>query len=227
KRWHIDLYNLYQKKEISLEEAINIASNRLKSHSDNSDSNKSQEVANIADNVNDSVNVNDTVNDTVTVNDINNNLFVADAPKKDSSEEFLKAEGDGKEKISAKKEKDFGKPEFRQALIDLGSDPLHVEDWIKVRVAKRATFTHTALQAFFNECNKHNFPIPEAVRICAEKSWQGFKYEWVLNDQNNNYGKTTITTNQSRQQRADDVAKVRDLAKKIILSSSEQSNGCP
>lgn len=169
----------------------------------------------------------DYINNTINSNEDYNNLFGADAQKEYSESSIDKNSSSEKEKSSDKKEiEKFGKTEFRQILIDIGAQAQHVEDWIKVRVAKRATFTHTALQAFFNECNKHNFPIPDAVRICAEKSWQGFKYEWILNDQNSNYGKTTITTSQSRQQRADDVAKVRDLAKQIIFSSSEQSNGC-
>lgn len=120
-----------------------------------------------------------------------------------------------KEKSSAKKEKEFGKPEFRQTLIDLGSDPQHVEDWIKVRTAKRATFTQTVLQAFFNECAKNNFPIPEAVKICAERSWQGFKYDWVLRDINN--GKqATVTASQDRQQRIEGVKRMGSLARQII-----------
>lgn len=63
KRWHVDLYELLIKNEISLEQAKNIASSRTKSHSDNSDRTRIAPVANIAD----TVNVTDTVNDTVTV----------------------------------------------------------------------------------------------------------------------------------------------------------------
>jgi len=42
KRWHLDLYNKYINKEISLNEALNIADSRKESHSDNSESLKSQ-----------------------------------------------------------------------------------------------------------------------------------------------------------------------------------------
>ncbi|MEI2271868.1 DUF6291 domain-containing protein [Sphingobacterium sp. ML3W] len=63
KRWHVDLYELFIKNEISLEQAKNIASSRTKSHSDNSDRTRIATVANIAD----TVTVTDTVNDTVTV----------------------------------------------------------------------------------------------------------------------------------------------------------------
>lgn len=106
-------------------------------------------------------------------------------PPDQNSVEELKSEKKEKEKSSAKKEKAFGKPEFRQALLDLGAASGHVDDWLKVRTGKRAVFTETALNAFTTECAKHNFPIPEAVRICAERSWQGFKYQWILNEGNN------------------------------------------
>lgn len=131
----------------------------------------------------------------------------------------LRLNGDlEKEKSSAKKEKEFGKPEFRQTLIDLGSDPQHVEDWIKVRTAKRATFTQTVLQAFFNECTKNNFPIPEAVKICAERSWQGFKYDWVLRD-NNNGKQATVTASQDRQERISSVKRMGEMARAIIADA--------
>ena len=57
KRWHLDLYEKYIKKQITLEQAVNIASTRKESHSD---STQSPPIANIADTVNDSVTVNDT-----------------------------------------------------------------------------------------------------------------------------------------------------------------------
>lgn len=113
------------------------------------------------------------------------------------------------------KPKAFGKPEFRQTLIDVGVDPQHVDDWIKVRTAKRASFTATALQLLFDECTKHNFPVSEAVKMCAGRSWQGFKYQWYLNEVNN--GKQTpITAGQDRQERISSVQRMGDLARKIV-----------
>ncbi|WP_099369561.1 hypothetical protein [Sphingobacterium sp. 1.A.5] len=121
------------------------------------------------------------------------------------------------EEIPGKNEfEKFGKAEFRQILLDLEVDPQHVEDWIKVRTAKRAGFTATALQLIFNECTKHNFPISEAIKMCAGKSWQGFKYEWYLNETGN--GKQpTNTTSQSRQQRVDEVAEFRRANQQSII----------
>lgn len=123
-------------------------------------------------------------------------------PPQGDSENFEQsaiAESEKKEKISAEKERRFGKSEFGQSLLDHGANPQHVDDWLKVRTAKRATFTETALNRFLNECENNNFPVAEAVRICAEKSWQGFEYQWILNQQSN--ARTTKTNDLSNLKR--------------------------
>lgn len=65
KRWNLDLHQQYQAGKITLEDAENIAKHRKTSLSDNSESLKSQEIANIAVNVNEDVNVNVNVNEDV------------------------------------------------------------------------------------------------------------------------------------------------------------------
>lgn len=65
KRWNTDLYEQFITNKISLDDAISIANSRKASGSDNNHRKQSQEVANIAVNVNDTVNV--SVNDNVTV----------------------------------------------------------------------------------------------------------------------------------------------------------------
>ncbi len=76
----------------------------------------------------------------------------------------------------------FGKRHFKKILIELGSDEKHTDDWLKERENKKAAMTGTALKSFISECQKNNFPISEAVKICAEKGWKGFKYEWLKSD---------------------------------------------
>ncbi|WP_051289072.1 hypothetical protein [Chryseobacterium daeguense] len=100
-------------------------------------------------------------------------------------------ENEQKEKSSAKKEKDkyFSKKDFKKKLLDLGATEQHIEDWFTVRDKKRAPYTETALNGLTNECEKNNFPISEAVRICAESSWQGFKYKW-LDENQKQYGQS-------------------------------------
>lgn len=140
------------------------------------------------------------------------NIFTASAEEKNLGDLFSNEnpiEPTGKEKSSAKKESEkFGKAEFRQTLLDIGVKKQYVDDWMAVRTAKRAVFTATALQAIFNECITHNLPVADAIKMCAEKSWQGFKYSWYLKELND--GKqTSNTTSQSREQRVNEVAEFR------------------
>lgn len=98
--------------------------------------------------------------------------------------------------INNKKEinkENFGKPEFKKILLENGANEIHIDDWLKVREKKKAANTQTALTSFLNECQNNNFPVSEAVKICAEKSWQGFKYEWTKTINNGNNQKLKPT----------------------------------
>lgn len=68
---------------------------------------------------------------------------------------------------------------FKTELLNLGADPTLVSDWLAVRKTKRASNTKTALDAFVREVNHAGFTIDQSLRICCEKSWQGFKADWV------------------------------------------------
>lgn len=92
----------------------------------------------------------------------------------------------------AETDKKFGKAEYRQTLIDLGVSVQVADDFIELRVKKRATFTKTALTALVKECDEHNYPLEEALKTCIARNWQGFKYEW-LNGKYNSYGKDNGT----------------------------------
>ena len=116
-------------------------------------------------NVNDNVNVNDNHNGNVNHNENENQNELS----KDN------------------KAKAFSTFHFKKTLLDLGVNKEHLEDWLKIRTKKKASNTKTALKTFLNECNRNNFPISEAVKICAQNDWKGFKYEWI---KTNNNGQT-------------------------------------
>lgn len=86
-------------------------------------------------------------------------------------------------KDTSRKSKNSKESEFKKKLLDLGVDEKYANDWIQVRKEKRASFTDSAIDGVIKECEKYNFPFPEAVKICAERSWQGFKYEWLRKDE--------------------------------------------
>ncbi len=84
KRWNLDLYNKFIKKEITLEEASKIAKHRKTSHTDNTQSHPIAEIA-----VNDNVIVNDSVNDKVIDNNIYKSFLHLSLSKKEFDELFL------------------------------------------------------------------------------------------------------------------------------------------
>ena len=64
-------------------------------------------------------------------------------------------------------------------LVSKGCDPAHAEDWLKARKAKKAPLTSTAWDELCSEARKAGIDPPEAVRIAAARSWQGFRADWV------------------------------------------------
>lgn len=154
--------------------------------------------------------VTQTVTQTDTINKLNytklNNVLLEKEPKeKNLEKEFLEddflepinLESKEKEKSSVKKEKEkyFNRADFKKKLLQLGVLEKHADDWIEARKKKRASFTESVIDAVIRECEKHNYPFPEAIRHCAEGSWQGFKYSWVLNLNNNGKSNNFNTNN--------------------------------
>lgn len=86
-------------------------------------------------------------------------------------------------KDTSRKSKNSKESEFKKKLLDLGVDEKYANDWIQVRKEKRASFTDSAIDGVIKECEKYNFPFPEAIKNCAERSWQGFKYEWLRKEE--------------------------------------------
>lgn len=93
---------------------------------------------------------------------------------------------------------------FKETLLSLGVAECYINDWLIVRKNKRASNTESALKRFITECNKANISVPEAVQMCAENSWQGFKAEYLNNNNNGIY--------QSRRQDSRRQGSVSDFA---------------
>ena len=84
---------------------------------------------------------------------------------------------------------------FRQNLIDFGFNKCLVDDWLKVRKTKKATNTETAFKKFIIEVKKTKTEINSVMELCVEKSWSGFKSEWLNNLKTETNGKTGNTIN--------------------------------
>jgi hypothetical protein len=58
-------------------------------------------------------------------------------------------------------------------------DNLVWEDFLKIRKAKKAPMTETALEGIKREATKAGWTLNDAIRECVIRGWQGFKADWV------------------------------------------------
>lgn len=64
-------------------------------------------------------------------------------------------------------------------MSKLGYDNKLIDEWFYVRKIKQLSNSQTAIEAFHNEVLKTKKPINEILKLCVEKSWGGFKYKWL------------------------------------------------
>jgi len=55
-------------------------------------------------------------------------------------------------------------------------------DYLKIRKAAKKPITDTALKGLVREAGKAGKTLNEALVICCERSWLGFKAEWLKSD---------------------------------------------
>lgn len=84
------------------------------------------------------------------------------------------------------------KPEDqKQKKAPVGADlfpgvrPEIVADFKKLRTAKRAPVTKTAVEGIIREAQKAGLTLDAALAICCERGWAGFKAEWLARDGGN------------------------------------------
>lgn len=65
------------------------------------------------------------------------------------------------------------------ALIALGVPESVAADWLRIRSAKRAPLTETAVAGIQREARKAGMNFPDAVQLAVERGWQGFEASWV------------------------------------------------
>jgi hypothetical protein len=62
-----------------------------------------------------------------------------------------------------------------------------LSDYLKIRKAKKAgEFTKTAFEGIEREALAAGISIVDAIRICVERGWVGFKSEWIENQRTKN-----------------------------------------
>jgi rhamnogalacturonyl hydrolase YesR len=53
------------------------------------------------------------------------------------------------------------------------------QDWLKLRKAKKAAVTQTAIDGLQREADKARVSLQTALETCCERGWTGFKAEWM------------------------------------------------
>ncbi|HBM28039.1 MAG TPA: hypothetical protein DDZ92_03955, partial [Halomonas sp.] len=59
-----------------------------------------------------------------------------------------------------------------------GVNDQHAADWLEIRNRKKAPLTLTAWEALKREAKAAGISSAEAVKVCAERGWQGFNASW-------------------------------------------------
>lgn len=62
------------------------------------------------------------------------------------------------------------------------------KDYLALRKAKRAPLTRTALAGLIREFHKAGLTVDAGLHKCIEKGWQGFKADWLANENGRNHG---------------------------------------
>jgi len=83
---------------------------------------------------------------------------------------------------------------FVKSLSDLGIEKKIIGDWLKVRKEKKASNTETAFKAISREIEKSGKSANECITIAVERSWSGFKAEWIETDFEKKKNNDTETT---------------------------------
>ena len=86
--------------------------------------------------------------------------------------------GSEREKEVKKKEKSTRTFDFRKALIEYGADENLIDEWMKVRKAKKAVNTQTAYNGFIKQVQDSTINIDDILKLCVENSWKGFNRDW-------------------------------------------------
>ena len=102
-----------------------------------------------------------------------------------------------KEKASAPRAVALDIPEIPRELL---------ADFLKIRQAKKSPLTETAIAGIRREAQKAGIPIAEAVRVCCEYGWQGFRADWYAERSRATAGYGQINKQEALEARNNEVA---------------------
>lgn len=69
-------------------------------------------------------------------------------------------------------------------LVNFGIDPQKAAEFLQIRKDKKQTLTPSAWAILEREAAKLEWSMQQVIDKCIERSWAGFRADWVLNEQN-------------------------------------------
>ena len=121
----------------------------------------------------------------VNVNDnVNNISFLEKKKQKSTSVDFGEGEKNNQPLNAQKETSPPVAPapppfNFRKAMLSEGFAPELVDEWLKIRKAKKAVNTERAFKAFVNQVQQTNQDINTVLSIIVQKQWKGFEADWL------------------------------------------------
>lgn len=125
------------------------------------------------------VNVNDNVNDISFLEKKKQKSACVDFGEGEKKEQPLNAEKETSPQV-APAPPPFN---FRKAMIAEGFAPELVDEWLKIRKAKKAINSKLAFKTFIEQVRKTNQDINAVLSIIVQKQWKGFEADWLHNTQ--------------------------------------------
>ena len=95
------------------------------------------------------------------------------------SQSKTQSKSTSKSAANSDNEKNIKKFSFLKELLSIGVERKIAEEWIKVRKNKKLTQTETAFRRTKAEIDKSGRNANDCITLCVERSWGGFKAEWV------------------------------------------------
>ena len=123
-------------------------------------------------------------------------------PKKNPEETMMVISGNPNETLTKNQEPITKNQEPKQksirfaalaALLAAGVVEQVAHDFIALRKAKRLPITKTALDGIGREASQAGMTLADAIRMCVERGWGGFKASWVQNQQGTIHDKRAST----------------------------------
>ena len=125
------------------------------------------------------VNVNDNVNDFSLLEKEKQKSVCVDFNEGEKKEQPLNAEKETSPQV-APAPPPFN---FRKAMLNEGFAPELVDEWLKIRKAKKAINSELALKTFIEQVRKTNQDINAILSIIVQKQWKGFEADWLHSTQ--------------------------------------------